>query len=221
MRSVYEPANAVQAHVLQDVLRQHGIASFVSGEHLQGAIGELPAGSLLRLWVDEADWSAARRALEEWERAPLIDDAELARADPSLGEQPPSAPAHDGRLDSRFDLACDPGVRAASQRDGEQEAYSDARRWYPAGGPVARRCWRCVCTTCSAACLRRIPRAMRVLQSRPGRPPIPHPPTVNAGKQHPQAADERQLMRCASSGLFRPPLTLKSIKYRYPSGIKT
>lgn len=137
MRSVYEPANAVQAHVLQDVLRQHGIASFVSGEHLQGAIGELPAGSLLRLWVDEADWSAARRALEEWERAPLIDDAELARADPSLGEQPPSAPAHDGRLDSRFDLACDPGVRAASQRDGEQEAYSDARRWYPcwwAGG---------------------------------------------------------------------------------------
>lgn len=133
MRSVYEPASAVQAHVLQDVLRQHGIRSFVSGEHLQGAIGELPAGSLLRLLVDDADWSAARRALVEWERAPLMDDAELARADPSLAEQPPPEPAQD----SRFDLACDP-------REGLTQ-HRDARRWYP--------CWWAAGAALLALCL--------------------------------------------------------------------
>jgi len=141
MRTVYEPASAVQAHVLQDVLRQHGITSFVSGEHLQGAIGELPAGSLVRLLVDDADWAPARRALEEWERAPLIDDAELALADPSLAEQPPAEPRHD----PRFDLACDPRERASANRGSGQEAYSDARRWYP--------CWWAGAAALLALCL--------------------------------------------------------------------
>jgi hypothetical protein len=137
MRSVYEPANAVQAHVLHDVLRQHGITSFVSGEHLQGAIGELPAGTLLRLLVDDSDWSAARRALEDWERAPLMDDDELASADPSLAEQPSPEPRHD----SRFDLACDPREGPASAKDG----YRPARRWYP--------CWWAAAAALLALCL--------------------------------------------------------------------
>lgn len=136
MRTVYEPASAVQAHVLQDVLRQHGISSFVSGEHLQGAIGELPAGSLVRLLVDDADWAPARRALEEWERAPLIDDAELALADPSLADQPQPGPAHE----PRFDLACDPGADA-----GAPGRYSDAARWYP--------CWWAAGAALLALCL--------------------------------------------------------------------
>ncbi|GAB2826419.1 hypothetical protein GCM10027276_31570 [Comamonas piscis] len=137
MRSVYEPANAVQAHVLQDVLRQHGITSFVSGEHLQGAIGELPAGTLLRLLVDDADWSAARRALEDWERAPLMDDDELASADPSLHAQPPREPARD----SRFDLACDPREGTASPQDRSHSAW----RWYP--------CWWAAAAALLALCL--------------------------------------------------------------------
>ena len=31
MRSVYEPSSAVQAHLLQDVLRQHGITTVICG----------------------------------------------------------------------------------------------------------------------------------------------------------------------------------------------
>ena len=83
MRSVYEPSSAIQAHLLQDVLRQHGIASHVQGEHLHGAIGELPAGSLVRLLVDEADYAAARRALDDWEQAEPMDEDELASKDRS------------------------------------------------------------------------------------------------------------------------------------------
>ena len=83
MRSVYEPSGAIQAHVLQDVLRQHGIASHVQGEHLQSAIGELPAASLIRLLVDDDDYTAARRVLEEWERAEPMSDDELQAQDTS------------------------------------------------------------------------------------------------------------------------------------------
>ena len=91
MRSVYEPSSAVQAHLLQDVLRQHGIASHVQGEHLQGAIGELPAGSLVRLLVDDADYGAARRALEDWERAEPMDEDELASLDRHASATTPAA----------------------------------------------------------------------------------------------------------------------------------
>ena len=92
MRSVYEPSSAIQAHVLQDVLRQHGISSHVAGEHLQGAIGELPAGNLVRLLVSEEDWPAARRAVLEWESAPPMADDDLANADHSApcAESPPA-----------------------------------------------------------------------------------------------------------------------------------
>ncbi|MDR0259438.1 MAG: hypothetical protein LBI76_06495, partial [Comamonas sp.] len=107
----------------------------------QGANGELPAGCRLRRLVADADGAPARRALEEWERAPLIDDAELALADPSLAEQALAEPRHD----PRFDLACDPHERASADRDGEQEAYSDARRWYP--------CWWAGAAALLALCL--------------------------------------------------------------------
>lgn len=92
MQSVYEPASSVQAHILQDVLRQQGIASHVQGEHLQGAIGELPAGTLLRLLVDDADYAAARRVLDDWEQAPPMDEDELASFDRS--EPAPATPAY-------------------------------------------------------------------------------------------------------------------------------
>ena len=88
MRTVYEPSSAVQAHLLKDVLRQHGMASHVQGAHLQGAIGELPAGTLVRLLVDDADYDAARRVLDDWERATPMDDDELASYDRSAAAHP-------------------------------------------------------------------------------------------------------------------------------------
>lgn len=67
MQTVHEAANALEAHVLKDVLRQQGISAQVLGEHLQGGIGELPLGGLIRLVVDEGDAARARQLLREWE----------------------------------------------------------------------------------------------------------------------------------------------------------
>lgn len=67
MKTVYEAANAVEAHMLQDLLRSAHIHARVDGAYLQGAMGELPAAGLVRLVVEDEDWSRARAELERWE----------------------------------------------------------------------------------------------------------------------------------------------------------
>lgn len=59
--------------MLADLLRQQGIASTLLGEHLQGAIGELPAAGMVRLMVAEEDHARAREVIERWE-ATAVDD---------------------------------------------------------------------------------------------------------------------------------------------------
>jgi hypothetical protein len=68
MKTLYEAANAIEAHMLADLLEQQGITAHIHGEALQGAIGELPAAGLVRLVVDDEDYASARAAIERWER---------------------------------------------------------------------------------------------------------------------------------------------------------
>jgi hypothetical protein len=67
MRTLYEAANAVEAHMLLDLLRQQGIEAQIRGEHLQGAIGDLPASGLVRLEIEEERHAAARAVIDAWE----------------------------------------------------------------------------------------------------------------------------------------------------------
>ncbi len=67
MRTLYQAANAVEAHMILHLLKQHGITGHVLGEHLQGAVGELPAAGLVRVTVDEADHDRGRALIQEWE----------------------------------------------------------------------------------------------------------------------------------------------------------
>ena len=67
MKTVYEPSNTLEAHMLHDLLQQEGIASRVDGAYLQGAIGELPASGLVRLVVEDDDYDRARGVIRRWE----------------------------------------------------------------------------------------------------------------------------------------------------------
>jgi len=69
MRTLYQAGSAIEAHMLVDLLKQQGLSAEIHGEHLQGAIGELPAAGLVRLVVDEPDYAAAREVIERWETA--------------------------------------------------------------------------------------------------------------------------------------------------------
>jgi len=68
MKTVYRPANGIEAHMLRDLLAQDGIEAHVLGASLEGAIGELPAAGLVRLEVAEEDYAKARALLVEWEK---------------------------------------------------------------------------------------------------------------------------------------------------------
>ena len=68
MRTVFEPSNALEGHMLQDLLRQRGISARLDGAGLHSAVGELPAIGLVRLVVDENDFDAARAVIDEWEK---------------------------------------------------------------------------------------------------------------------------------------------------------
>lgn len=73
MRTLYQAGSAIEAHMLLDLLKQQGLSAEIHGEHLQGAIGELPAAGLVRLVVDEPDYAAARALIDRWESAQPAD----------------------------------------------------------------------------------------------------------------------------------------------------
>lgn len=67
MKTLYEAANAAEAHMLADLLKQQGITADIHGEHLQGAVGGLQAIGLVRVVVNEQDFASARTVVENWE----------------------------------------------------------------------------------------------------------------------------------------------------------
>lgn len=80
MPAIYRARDITDASLLRDVLVDSGIAAHVRGGDLQSGVGELPAGGLVAVWVDDADAVAAREVVARWERGefalPDEDDAD-------------------------------------------------------------------------------------------------------------------------------------------------
>ena len=64
MRTVYEAANLIDAHLVRQVLEQQGIPAFVRGEALTGGIGELSPFDLVSVSVPDSAWPKARSTVE-------------------------------------------------------------------------------------------------------------------------------------------------------------
>jgi hypothetical protein len=84
MPTVYRARDATDASLIRDVLGQSGINAHVRGGELQSGVGELPAGGLVAVWVDDGDVTAAREVIARWERGEFAlddgDDSEPAIA---------------------------------------------------------------------------------------------------------------------------------------------
>jgi len=61
MLEIAQAANIVEAQLLADELRSGGLDVFVSGGYLSGAIGELPADTVLRLYINDASHESRAR----------------------------------------------------------------------------------------------------------------------------------------------------------------
>ena len=64
MRTVYEAANLIDAHLVRQALEAAGIPAFVRGEALTGGIGELGVFGLVAVMVPELAWPQARAQVE-------------------------------------------------------------------------------------------------------------------------------------------------------------
>ena len=85
MKLVYEAANSIEAHMVLNMLEQEGIEGRIDGEFLQGGIGDLPAGGLIRVMVQECDYERARAIVQDWDAAQPEPPARAAPLAPSAG----------------------------------------------------------------------------------------------------------------------------------------
>jgi len=75
MQKVYEPENLMEAELLQGMLGSEGIDAHVTGRHLLGGLGELPALGLLGISVGNDDVERARALITAYNAAqPFIND---------------------------------------------------------------------------------------------------------------------------------------------------
>lgn len=102
MVRLYSAEDTIEAHLLRHMLEQQGMQAFITGEHLEGAVGELPAGGLIDVWVLEEHLADARDVLEDFFDTldEPYDDDELIGADGYYEddiepEEESPRPAHD------------------------------------------------------------------------------------------------------------------------------
>ena len=69
MKSVYDAATNIEAHLVMHQLQQAGIEASIQGEFLQGGIGELAAAGNIRVMVDPKDEDEARVVIADWDAA--------------------------------------------------------------------------------------------------------------------------------------------------------
>ncbi len=65
MRKVYEADSYIDAQITRGWLEAAGVPVLLAGEHLGGAMGELPVAGLHSLWVGDDFEQAALAALAE------------------------------------------------------------------------------------------------------------------------------------------------------------
>ncbi len=65
MISVFDALNSIEAHAIKIHLIGNGVEAKVGGDYLQGAMGELPALGIVRVFVNETDEIRARKLIRE------------------------------------------------------------------------------------------------------------------------------------------------------------
>ena len=69
MKCVYEASQTAEAHIIKHLLEQAGLFAAIYGEYLQGGVGELAASGLLKVMVNEHDWTEAKSVVQAWDEA--------------------------------------------------------------------------------------------------------------------------------------------------------
>lgn len=69
MKTVFQADFGIEARMVLHLLQGAGIQAQVLGEILQGAMGDLPAGGMVRVVVDDTQEAEARALIADWEES--------------------------------------------------------------------------------------------------------------------------------------------------------
>lgn len=67
MINIYTANSSTEAHIIKNLLEQHGVEAYIAGYYLQGGLGELPVIDLIQVQVQAEDEAAARQVLRDYE----------------------------------------------------------------------------------------------------------------------------------------------------------
>ena len=77
MTLLYEAENALEAHMLVDLLAQQNLHARIDGEFLQGGVGEIQTSGLVRVLIDSDDFDDAKEIIRAWEKhSQIIDEVQ-------------------------------------------------------------------------------------------------------------------------------------------------
>lgn len=77
MPIIYQAENIIDAQLVFDELKAAGFSVRISGSYLSGAIGEVPPGELVTIWLDsDRHYDRARAVIKEFEIAQRSKGAE-------------------------------------------------------------------------------------------------------------------------------------------------
>lgn len=75
MQRIYEPQDLMEGELLLGMLASEGIDAYLTGQHLAGAVGELPACGLLGVMVEDDQAPRAQQLIAAYNAAlPLPGD---------------------------------------------------------------------------------------------------------------------------------------------------
>lgn len=74
MIKIYNAKDITEAQIIRGMLEAHGINAYVGGQYLQGGVGDLAAMDFAIVSVDDADETAARKLMMQYERGELGPD---------------------------------------------------------------------------------------------------------------------------------------------------
>lgn len=66
---IYRASNALDAHLVKNVLNQESIEAWIEGEYLQGGVGDLQGLDFIRVVVASQDKLNAEAIVADWDRS--------------------------------------------------------------------------------------------------------------------------------------------------------
>ncbi len=78
MKCIYRASTGVEAHMIANLLQQSGIETIITGEYLQGGIGELPMESMVEVSVADLDFVKAQEIIKTWNEIPVTERSDYS-----------------------------------------------------------------------------------------------------------------------------------------------